>query len=166
MRNSTQSTSADACACSAGPDAATGTSRRAFVRGVAAAGGASATAAVLAACSTGGGAAGGTGGGSTSAGIAPFELSAEKVPVGGGIVLADKNVVVTQPQAGVYAAFSAICTHQGCPLSSVEDRGAFCACHSSYFSIADGSPVAGPADTPLPPVPVAEEGGTLIVGGP
>ena len=160
----------DCCgSCATTPAAAPAptTSRRAFVRAVASAGGAVATAAVLAACSSGGTGGSDSEGGSAAAGsVEKFEFPASKVPVGGGVVLADKNVVVTQPKAGTYAAFSAICTHQGCPLSSVEERGAFCACHSSYFDIADGSVVAGPARAPLPAVPIVEDGGTLVVGGP
>ena len=139
-------------------------SRRVFVRGVAAAGGAAATAAVLAACS-GGAQGAGSGSGASGGAAEPFEFSASKVPVGGGVVLADKQVVITQPTEGNFAAFSAICTHQGCPLSSVEKRGAFCACHSSYFDITNGSVVAGPAQKPLPAVNVAVNGDTLTVGG-
>ena len=41
------------------------------------------------------------------------------VPVGGGMVFKDAKVVVTQPTAGQYKGFSAICTHQGNPIGSV-----------------------------------------------
>jgi Rieske [2Fe-2S] domain len=58
--------------------------------------------------------------------------STSDIPVGGGIVIAGKKVVVTQPVPGTFAAFSAICP-----------------CHGSRFAIADGSVVEGPASRPL-----------------
>lgn len=133
--------------------------RRAFVRSVTALGGAAATTAFLAACTSGGGTPA-----EPSAPSEPVQLPTAEVPVGGGVVLVTHNIVVTQPTAGEYHAFSAICTHQGCPISSVEDRGAFCACHSSYFDITSGKPVAGPATTALPTIAVAVNGDTLTIG--
>src|SRR5262245_30642765 len=38
------------------------------------------------------------------------------VPVGGGIVLDQKNIVLTQPRKGTFKAFTATCTHQGCQV--------------------------------------------------
>ena len=72
------------------------------------------------------------------------------VPVGGGVVLADAQLVITQPKAGTFKAFSAICTHQGCAVSTVENGTINCPCHGSEFAITDGSVVAGPAPKPLP----------------
>ena len=76
-----------------------------------------------------------------------------KVPVGGGVIIAGRGVVVTQPRAGRFHVFSAYCTHQGCLVSQVVDRRIDCPCHGSQFSIASGAPVAGPAPTPLPKRP-------------
>jgi Rieske Fe-S protein len=70
--------------------------------------------------------------------------------VGGGTVLAEQDVVVTQPTAGEFRAFSATCTHQGCPVSEVADGTINCNCHGSKFAVADGSVVDGPAKKPLP----------------
>ena len=84
------------------------------------------------------------------------------VPVGGCFVNADAKVVVTQPTAGQYKGFSAVCTHQGNPIGSVEGGQIVCPFHNSHFSIADGSPVSGPAQSPLPAVNVAVEGGNIV----
>ncbi|MEV0454086.1 Rieske (2Fe-2S) protein [Catellatospora methionotrophica] len=72
-----------------------------------------------------------------------------KVPVGGGVVLDGERLVVTQPQEGVFKAFSAVCTHQGCIVSSVNDGVIECGCHGSRFRAADGSVAGGPATRPL-----------------
>lgn len=70
------------------------------------------------------------------------------VPVGGGIVLTDPRVVLTQPTEGDLKAFTAICTHAGCPVARVTTE-IECDCHGSRFSIEDGSVVGGPASSPL-----------------
>jgi Rieske Fe-S protein len=77
-------------------------------------------------------------------------VAAADVPVGGGVVLADKDVVVTQPAAGEFKAFSATCTHQGCTVSNVSGGTINCPCHGSKFAIADGAVANGPAQKPLP----------------
>jgi nitrite reductase/ring-hydroxylating ferredoxin subunit len=84
------------------------------------------------------------------------------VPVGGGKVFADAKVVVTQPTAGTYKGFSAVCTHQGNPIGSVEGGQIICPFHNSHFSIKDGSVVSGPAPSPLPAVNVKVEGGNIV----
>jgi Rieske Fe-S protein len=71
------------------------------------------------------------------------------VPVGGGVVLDQQNIVITQPQAGTFKAFNATCTHQGCQVVEVKDGTINCPCHGSRFKIADGSVANGPASRPL-----------------
>lgn len=88
-------------------------------------------------------------------------VEAADVAVGGGVILADQNLVVTQPAQGEFRAFSATCTHQGCQVSDVADGTIICNCHQSRFAITDGSVVAGPAGGPLPETEVVVEGGTV-----
>jgi Rieske Fe-S protein len=114
---------------------------------------------LLAACGDDG-SAGSSGSGASPSG-GPLTVPVSDVPEGGGVVV-DKKVVVTQPEAGEYKAFSAICTHQGCPVTRVTDT-IDCPCHGSKFSVTDGSPVAGPATAPLPAMEVAVEGDSLTV---
>ena len=84
------------------------------------------------------------------------------VPVGGGKVFSDAKVVVTQPTAGQFKGFSAICTHQGNPVGSVQGGQIVCPFHNSHFNITDGSPVSGPAQSPLPAVNVAVQGSNIV----
>lgn len=136
-----------------------------------------AAAAVTAACgSSGGGTASGSaaspaGSSSDSGGPAASSPAAgggatvpeADVPVGGGTVLADQKVVVTQPAAGQFKAFTAVCTHMGCTVASVANGTINCPCHGSQYSIKDGSVVAGPAPAPLAPVPFTIAGTTITL---
>ncbi len=90
-------------------------------------------------------------------------VAAADVPVGGGVILKDVRIVVTQPTEGTYKGFTAVCTHQGCLVSEVKDGSIDCACHGSKFSAADGSVQQGPAAGPLAPVTVSESGGTITI---
>ncbi|MEO3885045.1 Rieske (2Fe-2S) protein [Nonomuraea sp. B5E05] len=71
------------------------------------------------------------------------------IPVGGGTIFKDQKIVITQPTEGDFKAFSALCTHKGCPVASVEGGSIVCPCHGSKFAIADGAVTDGPADKPL-----------------
>ncbi len=65
-------------------------------------------------------------------------------------------------------AFSAICTHQGCPVSFwKKDKQVFyCSCHGSQFDPRDGGKkVFGPAERRLAILPVKIENGTVLVAG-
>jgi Rieske Fe-S protein len=85
------------------------------------------------------------------------------IPVGGGAVFANRGVVITQPEAGQFKAFDPICTHQGCPVSTV-DRGTInCTCHGSRFSITDGSVKQGPATKPLAPKNIKVSGDQIAL---
>ncbi|MFJ8535165.1 Rieske (2Fe-2S) protein [Streptomyces sp. NPDC093591] len=83
------------------------------------------------------------------------------VPVGGGTILKDEKVVVTQPKSGEFKAFSAICTHQRCTVGSVSDGTINCPCHGSKFNITDGSVANPPATRPLPEKKITVDGNSI-----
>lgn len=100
-----------------------------------------------------------TSGGATGTAL----TSTTDVPVGGGVIFADKHVVVTQPTAGEFKAFSSTCTHQGCTVSQVANGTIDCPCHGSEFAVADGSVVRGPAASPLPAMNIKVEGTSIVL---
>jgi len=108
----------------------------------------------------GNGAGGGNGGGGNGGGAALTTTS--KVPVGGGEVLTGQKIVVTQPKAGTFAAFTAVCTHLGCLVDSVSGGTINCPCHGSKFSITNGSVVNGPATSPLAAVSIKVKGSSIV----
>lgn len=91
------------------------------------------------------------------------QVDASTVPVGGGVVLEDAKVVITQPQAGQFHAFTAVCTHKGCTVTRVADGVIECPCHGSTFSATDGSVEHGPASKPLAAKTVTRDGSKLTV---
>ncbi|MGW7100733.1 Rieske (2Fe-2S) protein [Streptomyces sp. NPDC054838] len=86
----------------------------------------------------------------SSGGAAKPLLKSSDVPVGGGTILKAEKLVVTQPTAGSFRCFSAVCTHQGCIVGTVQNGTIDCPCHGSKFEIADGAVAHGPATRPLP----------------
>jgi Rieske Fe-S protein len=98
----------------------------------------------------------------TPAVTGPVLASTGDIPVGGGKILAAQRIVITQPQAGSFDAFTAVCTHLGCTVSTVSGGTINCPCHGSKFSIKDGSVVNGPASSPLAPVSIKVEGSSIV----
>lgn len=72
-----------------------------------------------------------------------------------------KEVVVTRTAEGTAAAFSAICTHQGCAVVP-EGAELKCPCHNSIFDAATGAVKKGPADKPLPSIAVKVANGQVV----
>ena len=87
---------------------------------------------------------------SGAASAASDAIAAADIPVGGGKVFDKLKVVVTQPTAGDFKAFSAVCTHQGCTVNGVSNGVITCPCHGSTFDVATGAVVQGPATQALP----------------
>ncbi|MGB9036613.1 hypothetical protein BLJ79_03855 [Arthrobacter sp. UCD-GKA] len=56
-----------------------------------------------------------------------------------------------RPNAKTVLAYTAICTHQGCAVTTKDPNGEafYCPCHGSYFQPEDGKAVAGPARAAL-----------------
>jgi Rieske Fe-S protein len=65
-------------------------------------------------------------------------------------------------------AYSAICTHQACPVNqwSSEKKAMVCSCHASTYDPKNAAKVIfGPAPLPLAGLPLKTENGVLIVAG-
>ena len=82
------------------------------------------------------------------------------IPVGGGAILADRQLVVTQPQEGTFCVLSAVCTHAGCLVASIDDGTINCPCHGSRFDL-NGDVARGPATKPLATAPSTVTDGVL-----
>jgi Rieske Fe-S protein len=86
------------------------------------------------------------------------------IPVGGGKILTGPKIVITQPKAGSFKAFTAVCTHLGCTVGTVSGGTINCPCHGSKFSVANGSVVNGPATSPLAPISIEVQGTSIVRG--
>lgn len=99
---------------------------------------------------------GGSGGGALA--------QTSEVPVDGGkIVTADGGTVITQPAAGTFKAFTAVCTHMQCTVGSVSNNQIMCPCHGSIYSAKDGSVIQGPAPSPLAAKQITVSGGQIFL---
>jgi Rieske Fe-S protein len=102
-------------------------------------------------------------GGSAGGGDVLTETS--DIKVGGGEVFPDQQVVVTQPKAGEFKCFTAVCSHQGCIVANVSGGTINCDCHGSQYSIDDGSVVTGPATFPLAEEKITVSGNEITLNG-
>lgn len=91
--------------------------------------------------------------------------SSARVPVGGGLKVKSSRgeIMVVQPTAGKFAAFSTICNHAGCAVSSVTAKSIICECHGSEFSTSNGSVAKGPATQALKQYSVVEKSGAIYL---
>ena len=89
--------------------------------------------------------------------------STADIPVGGGMIIADPAVVITQPTEGDSKSFSAICNNQGCVVGDVSNNEIICPCHGSKFSATDGSVINGPATKPLPTENISIDGTSIVL---
>jgi Rieske Fe-S protein len=75
-------------------------------------------------------------------------------------------VIVAQPTAGKYVAYSAACSHQCCTVHYVPSRSEFvCPCHQSTFGI-DGQVTGGPAPVALAKLQVCADACGVYVSYP
>lgn len=134
-------------------DAPVGTTRR-VVLGA----GAAVAAVGLASCGT---SAGGGAGGSAPSGVSGIPTS--EIPLDGGKVITDAQVVITQPAKDTFKAFDAICPHEGCEVTDIVKNVIYCPCHGSTFDATTGARIAGPTPRGLTPLPITVEGSTISV---
>jgi len=107
----------------------------------------------------------GGGAAATSAAGAAAIVKLADVPVGGAVAakIGDAPVIVAQPTAGQAVAFSAACTHQGCPVQP-QAAQLVCGCHGSVFNALTGAVENGPATAPLKAITVAVTDGNVVAG--
>ena len=101
---------------------------------------------------------------SASGGSQGLTVKAADIPVGSGKIFADTKTVVTQPTAGTFKAFDAVCPHEGCTVASFEGSRIVCPCHQSHFDSTTGDRVSGPAQTGLAPKTITVTGDIFTVG--
>lgn len=70
--------------------------------------------------------------------------------------------IIVKLQDGTYAAYDAICTHEGCKVGwDTRDQVMVCPCHGAAFDPNDhGAVLAGPTRRPLPELPLDIDGTT------
>ena len=99
----------------------------------------------------------------TAAATGPVTVATtSQVAVGGGYIDPDVKIVVTQPSAGEYKAFTAVCTHAGCTVGSVANNVITCPCHGSEYSAKDGSVIQGPATQALAAETIKVSGSNIV----
>jgi cytochrome b6-f complex iron-sulfur subunit len=84
-----------------------------------------------------------------------------EVPTGSAVNFqeAGSPAVLVHLQNGNFAAYSAVCTHQGCTVA-YQNGQLFCPCHGSVFDPSRGGAVlSGPAPAPLPRIAVKVQRG-------
>lgn len=80
----------------------------------------------------------------------------------------DMDEATKEKSAGGIVAYSAVCTHEGCSITSMNDtqRMAVCNCHGSTFDLGNkGKVVQGPAVRRLAMLPLILKDGELLVAG-
>jgi Rieske Fe-S protein len=145
------------------------TTRRGVLAGAAGVG----AAAMLAACGTSTDNSGTGSGDQTTPTTAPTQsgdtggstalAKTSEIPVGGGKIIEAQKIVVTQPTAGTFKAFTAICTHAQCVVGSVAAGIIKCPCHGSMYSATDGSVKGGPAPAALAAKNITVQGGNITL---
>jgi nitrite reductase/ring-hydroxylating ferredoxin subunit len=112
--------------------------------------------------SNGGGGGGGSNGTRDAGGQAIAQTS--EVAPGSAVEFEESGspAVLVHLDSGDFVAYSAICTHQQCTVAYQNGQLA-CPCHGSIFDPANGAAVvSGPAQRPLPEVPVEVQGGEVF----
>jgi nitrite reductase/ring-hydroxylating ferredoxin subunit len=87
------------------------------------------------------------------------------IPVGSGkkFDVEGVQILITQPRAGEFRGFSAICTHAGFVMNNMANSEIKCDNHGAVYSADDGSVLSGPAPRALGKVTVTVEGDDVLV---
>ena len=87
------------------------------------------------------------------------------IPVGSGkkFDVEGVQILITQPRAGEFRGFSAICTHAGFVMKNMANSEIKCDNHGAVYSADDGSVLSGPAPRALGKVTVTVEGDDVLV---
>jgi nitrite reductase/ring-hydroxylating ferredoxin subunit len=87
------------------------------------------------------------------------------IPIGAGKKFDVEGVpiLITQPRAGEFRGFSAVCTHAGFVMTNVANSEIKCDNHGALYSADDGSVLSGPAPRALGKVTVTVEGDDVLV---
>jgi cytochrome b6-f complex iron-sulfur subunit len=86
-----------------------------------------------------------------------------RVPAGSAVNFTDLGnpAVLIHLATGKFAAYSAVCTHQGCTVV-YQNGQLLCPCHGSVFDPSKGGAVLyGPAPSPLPQMPIKVQSGGI-----
>lgn len=97
----------------------------------------------------------------TACGSDPVTVGLSDVPIGSAIIV--DAVIIAQPTAGEYKAYSTVCPHANNPISVIEGTTAKCTKHNSVFSLVDGSVLSGPARKGMIPFETTIDSGTGTV---
>ena len=100
---------------------------------------------------------------STSEPVAVAKTS--DIPVGSGKKFDVEGIpiLITQPRAGEFRGFSAVCTHAGFVMTNMANSEIKCDNHGAVYSADDGSVLSGPAPRALGKVTVTVEGDDVLV---
>lgn len=102
--------------------------------------------------------------GSSAAGGKPLAKLSD-IKVGGAISAKGADggdIIITRPTETTVAAYSAICTHEGCTVKPA-GKELDCPCHGSVFDL-KGAVLNGPAQRPLRAVQVNLSGDDVVAG--
>jgi len=95
--------------------------------------------------------------------------AASSVPVGRAISFTapDGNPAwVVHPSGDTFVAFSAVCTHLGCPVQYEPSTIEFiCPCHGGVYDARNGQVLQGPPPMPLPSIAVKVVNGQIRIHG-
>ena len=100
-----------------------------------------------------------------SSGQAVEACKVSDVPVGSGkqFNVNGTPLLITQPRSGEFRAFSAVCTHAGYVIQSVQDNEIVCDNHGARFDADNGSVIKTPATRALGKIKVEVQGDSVLV---